>query len=70
MRRFAKLRTGPIFLTKEGKGDLVRMSLDAYENMRHEWEVTAKPLEAEKEAGRLQYFLLPAWYIDHVCLLC
>lgn len=41
--------TEPILLTKEGQGDLVLMSLDAYENMQQEWEVTAKLLEAEKE---------------------
>lgn len=40
----------PILLTKEGQGDMVLMSLDAYEKMEFEWELDEKLAVAEKEA--------------------
>ena len=40
----------PVFLTKNGVGDLVVLSMDAYENMQFESEIYFKMKEAEKEA--------------------
>lgn len=40
----------PVFLTKNGYGDMVVMSIEAYENLQFESEVYFKLLEAEKEA--------------------
>lgn len=40
----------PVFLTKNGYGDMVVMSMDAYEDQHFESEVYSKLLEAEKEA--------------------
>ena len=40
----------PIFLTKNGYGDMVVMSMEAYENLHFESEVYVKLAEAEKEA--------------------
>lgn len=40
----------PVFLTKNGYGDMVVMSIEAYENFQFESEVYAKLKEAEKEA--------------------
>jgi prevent-host-death family protein len=40
----------PIFLTKNGFGDMVVLSMDAYENLQFESEVYFKLLEAEREA--------------------
>lgn len=40
----------PIFLTKNGAGSIVVMSMDAYEQGRYESEVYAKLMEAEIEA--------------------
>ena len=40
----------PVFLTKNGYGDLVVMSMEAYENMQFESEIYFKLLEAEREA--------------------
>ena len=42
----------PVFLTKNGYGDMVVLSMDAYENLHFESEVYYKLQEAEKEAGR------------------
>ena len=39
----------PILLTKEGQGDMVLMSLDAYEKMEYDWKVLAKLMVGEKE---------------------
>ena len=41
----------PIFLTKDGYGDMVIMSMDAYENLQFESEVYFKLREAEKQAA-------------------
>ncbi len=41
----------PVFLTKNGYGDMVVMSMEAYENMQFESEVYFKLLEAEKQAA-------------------
>ena len=40
----------PVFLTKNGFGDMVVMSMEAFQNMQFESEVYAKLLEAEREA--------------------
>ena len=40
----------PVFLTKNGFGDMVVLSIDAYENLQFESEVYFKLQAAEKEA--------------------
>lgn len=40
----------PVFLTKNGYGDMVVMSMEAYENLRFEGEVYLKLKEAENQA--------------------
>lgn len=40
----------PVFLTKNGYGDMVVMSIEAYENLQFESEVYFKLQEAENEA--------------------
>lgn len=40
----------PIFLTKNGFGDMVVMSIESYENLQFESEVYFKLREAEQEA--------------------
>ena len=40
----------PVFLTKNGYGDMVVMSIEEYERMLLRSEITFKLLEAEKEA--------------------
>lgn len=41
----------PVFLTKNGYGDMVVMSMEAYQNLQFDSEVYAKLLNAEKEAA-------------------
>lgn len=41
----------PVFLTKDGFGDMVLMSMEAFEALHFENETYAKLLEAEKEAA-------------------
>lgn len=41
----------PIFFTKNGYGDMVVMSMEAYENLQFESEVYHKLVEAEREAA-------------------
>ena len=40
----------PVFLTKNGFGDMVVLSMDAYENLQFESEVYFKLQEAERQA--------------------
>lgn len=40
----------PVFLTKNGFGDMVVLSMDAYENLQFESEVYFKLKEAEMES--------------------
>lgn len=40
----------PVFLTKNGYGDMVVMSLESYENLQFESEIYYKLREAEEEA--------------------
>jgi len=40
----------PVFLTKNGFGDMVVLSMEAYENLQFESEVYFKLQEAEREA--------------------
>ena len=42
----------PVFLTKNGYGDMVVLSMEAYENLQFDSEVYLKLQEAEKEAGQ------------------
>ncbi len=42
----------PVFLTKNGFGDMVVLSMEAYENMQFESEVYFKLREAEREAEK------------------
>lgn len=41
----------PVFLTKNGYGDMVVLSMEAYENLQFESEVYFKLKEAEREAA-------------------
>lgn len=41
----------PVFLTKDGYGDMVIMSMETYENLQFESEVYFKLMEAEKQAS-------------------
>ena len=41
----------PVFLTKNGYGDMVVLSMEAYENLQLESEVYFKLKEAEREAA-------------------
>jgi prevent-host-death family protein len=41
----------PVFLTKNGYGDMVVLSMEAFENLQFESEVYFKLLEAEREAA-------------------
>ena len=40
----------PVFLTKNGYGDMVVLSMEAYENLQFESEIYFKLKEAEREA--------------------
>ena len=44
----------PVFLTKNGYGNMVVLSMEAFQNMQFESEVYFKLLEAEKEAEHTQ----------------
>lgn len=44
----------PVFLTKNGFGDMVVLSMEAYENLQFESEVYYKLQEAEREAEQTQ----------------
>ena len=41
----------PVFLTKNGRGDMVVMSMEAFQNMQFESDVYFKLQEAEMEAA-------------------
>jgi len=41
----------PVFLTKNGYGSMVVLSMEAFQNMQFESEVYFKLLEAEREAA-------------------
>ena len=41
----------PVFLTKNGYGDMVVLSMEAYENLRLESEIYTKLQAAEREAA-------------------
>lgn len=43
----------PVFLTKNGYGDMVVMSMEAYENLQFQSEVYFKLQEAERESDLL-----------------
>ena len=44
----------PVFLTKNGAGDMVVMSIEAYESLEFDSEVYHKLKEAEREAATTQ----------------
>ena len=44
----------PVFLTKNGYGNMVVMSMEAFQNMQFVSEVYTKLLEAEREAEHTQ----------------
>ena len=44
----------PVFLTKNGYGNMVVLSMEAYQNMQFKSEVYFKLLEAEQEATHTQ----------------
>ena len=44
----------PVFLTKNGYGNMVVLSMDTFQNMQFESEVYYKLLEAEREAEHTQ----------------
>lgn len=46
----AQETAAPIFLTRNGVGEMVVMSMEAYENLQFESEVHTKLKEAEREA--------------------
>jgi prevent-host-death family protein len=48
----------PIFVTKNGQGDLVVMSIEAYEQMKAEDELTGLLMESQKdvEEGKVRPF--------------
>ena len=49
----------PIFLTRNGYGDMVLMSMEAYEKMRFDFEVYCKLTEAERnEEKNHKYYTL------------
>ena len=52
----------PVFLTKNGFGDMVVLSMEAYENMRLESEIYIKLRDAEREeeSGTKRYTLAEA----------
>ena len=41
----------PVFLTKNGYGDMVVLSMEAYENLRFDSEIYFKLKEAERESA-------------------
>lgn len=45
----AKETKEPIYITKNGEGDLVLMSIDAFEKREQMLEIRAKVLQAEQE---------------------
>ena len=45
----------PVFLTKNGFGDMVVLSMEAYENLQFNSEVYFKLHEAEQEAEPVSY---------------
>ena len=50
MKLQSLLTSEPVFLTKNGYGDMVVMSMEAYENLHFQSEVYFKLQEAEREA--------------------
>ena len=48
----------PIFITKNGYGDMVLMSMEVYESMQKKWEIYSEIEQAEAEIARGQ--VMPA----------
>lgn len=42
----------PIFITKNGYGDMVLMSMEVYESMQKKWEIYSEIEQAEAEIAR------------------
>jgi len=55
--RICKEKSEPVFLTKNGEGELVIMSIDAYERREAMLDLRAKLMEAEQQrlAGAQSY---------------
>ena len=49
--KFVHETSEPVFLTKNGYGDMVVMSIEAYEHKQFEGEIFSKLKEAQLEAG-------------------
>ncbi len=49
--KFVHETSKPVFLTKNGFGDMVVLSMEAFENLQFESEVYAKLQAAEREAA-------------------
>lgn len=49
---FCKEKSEPVFLTKNGEGDLVVMSIEAYEQREQMFDLYEKLMEAEAERLR------------------
>ena len=54
----------PVFLTKNGYGDMVVMSMEAYEKMQFESDVYAKLVEAEGSGVPKNFAELVKQYIE------
>ncbi len=50
---------GPVFLTKNGYGDMVVMSVEDFDNISHAYEVHHKIAAAEREAERTEKWYTP-----------
>ena len=50
--RIVRDTSEPVFLTKNGFGDMVVLSMEAYENLQFDSEIYFKLKEAEQEAER------------------
>ena len=57
----------PVFLTQNGYGDMVVMSMEAYESMRFESEVCAKLQAAEREAELTDARYSPKEVFEAMC---
>lgn len=53
----------PVFLTKNGYGDMVVMSVETFDNITRDYEIYQKLMAAEKEAERTE-----KWYTSEETL--
>ena len=57
----------PVFLTKNGYGDMVVLSMEAFENLQFESEIYFKLQAAEREAEQRTLFLQGCSESDERC---